>query len=269
MNDKLLNYFNSIDNTKISHSFLIANAEYNEIEETLNKLFSKLFFHLTLETKNNLDVFVVKPENNLIKKEKIEEIQKFINNTSQISDKKVYIIDHCECLNKYSANSLLKTLEEPNNNVYAFLITSNFNNVLSTIRSRCQHVFISTSLENKLNFEQEEFDIAFDIINLIETKHINALPFCNKFFGKKVEKEKFNQILNAMMFIYHNMFNMYYKKDAENKINEKIKVLYDLCNKTTIITKMKILEECNQNLNKNLNLLLVIDKLLLDLGGTK
>ncbi len=53
---------------------------------------------------------------------------------------KVFIIDEAELLDQVGQNSLLKTLEEPPPQTYFFLITSQPDRLLTTIRSRCQHV---------------------------------------------------------------------------------------------------------------------------------
>ena len=53
---------------------------------------------------------------------------------------KVFIIDEAELLDANSQNAMLKTLEEPPPQTYIFLITSQPDRLLATIRSRSQHV---------------------------------------------------------------------------------------------------------------------------------
>jgi len=55
--------------------------------------------------------------------------------------KKVYIISDAEKMNRESANSFLKLLEEPPDNLLIILITPAINALLETIRSRCQIVY--------------------------------------------------------------------------------------------------------------------------------
>ncbi len=52
--------------------------------------------------------------------------------------RKVAIIDDAECLNEAGANALLKTLEEPPPGVVIILVVSALEQLLPTIRSRCQ-----------------------------------------------------------------------------------------------------------------------------------
>lgn len=53
---------------------------------------------------------------------------------------KVFIIDEAELIDPVGQNALLKTLEEPPDQTYIFLITSNTQRLIPTIHSRCQHV---------------------------------------------------------------------------------------------------------------------------------
>lgn len=56
--------------------------------------------------------------------------------------KKVFIIREIDKAMEQAQNKLLKTLEEPENNVYFILTTTNVDLVLPTIRSRCEKTFL-------------------------------------------------------------------------------------------------------------------------------
>jgi len=56
------------------------------------------------------------------------------------STRRVFVIESAEQLGEESANRLLKTLEEPPSFVHLILITDSLEDVLPTIRSRCQAV---------------------------------------------------------------------------------------------------------------------------------
>jgi len=58
------------------------------------------------------------------------------------ADKKIFIIDDFDKSTPASQNKLLKVLEEPNKNMYYLLSTSNPQNILPTIKSRCFKVEI-------------------------------------------------------------------------------------------------------------------------------
>jgi DNA polymerase-3 subunit delta' len=60
--------------------------------------------------------------------------------TPVLGQAKVFIIDEAELIEPTGQNALLKTLEEPPQSTYIFLITSKPEKLLPTIRSRCQAV---------------------------------------------------------------------------------------------------------------------------------
>jgi DNA polymerase III subunit delta' len=60
--------------------------------------------------------------------------------TSLLNHGKVFIIDEAELLDPTGQNAMLKTLEEPPGDTHFFLVTSQPDRLLPTIRSRSQHV---------------------------------------------------------------------------------------------------------------------------------
>ncbi len=72
---------------------------------------------------------------------KIDQIREIISFLKLKSEKgKVVIIEKAEKMNTEAANALLKTLEEPPDNSMIILTTSNQNNLLPTIVSRCKKI---------------------------------------------------------------------------------------------------------------------------------
>lgn len=65
------------------------------------------------------------------------------------SEYRVAVITPAEAMNQYSANSLLKTLEEPSPNSVMLLMTHKFSGLLPTIRSRCVHYVLDAPTANK------------------------------------------------------------------------------------------------------------------------
>ena len=60
--------------------------------------------------------------------------------TSNAGGKKVAVVYEADRLNQESANSFLKTLEEPFPGTYIFMLTERPNDLLDTIKSRCIHM---------------------------------------------------------------------------------------------------------------------------------
>jgi DNA polymerase-3 subunit delta' len=75
------------------------------------------------------------------------------NNKSIMNRGKVFVVEEAELMNSTAQNSLLKTLEEPPGRTLIILLTTNANQLLPTIRSRCQLVRFS-ALPEQLVKEQ-------------------------------------------------------------------------------------------------------------------
>ncbi len=83
-------------------------------------------------------ILFIKPEKGMIKVDKAREIIQFLSKKLNSDECRIVIIDGAEKMNPQAANALLKTLEEPPQNCYLFLISSSLYSMLTTIRSRCQ-----------------------------------------------------------------------------------------------------------------------------------
>ncbi len=59
---------------------------------------------------------------------------------AQLRHNKVFLVDEAEMLAAEGQNRMLKTLEEPPDNTYVILVTSNEDRLLITVRSRCQRI---------------------------------------------------------------------------------------------------------------------------------
>lgn len=100
----------------------------------------------------------VKPDRTTIPVDDIREMIRLCGSYSFEGGKRVVIIEKAESMTVQAANCLLKTLEEPPENTYFFLITSHPELLLTTIISRCRslklHPWEDTYLEMILRKEQ-------------------------------------------------------------------------------------------------------------------
>lgn len=88
---------------------------------------------------NYVDLVVYNGEEKTIRKEDVFKLEKSFSLSSQEpKGKLIYIIHHVENMTNEATNSLLKFLEEPEQEVYAFLTSLNTERLLPTIISRCQ-----------------------------------------------------------------------------------------------------------------------------------
>ncbi len=92
------------------------------------------------------DLLLVAPEEGGrdIKIAQIRHVTDFIAKSSHGGRGKVIVIDSAHSLNNAAANALLKTLEEPSQTTYLFLVTHLPGALSATIRSRCQRIKIES-----------------------------------------------------------------------------------------------------------------------------
>lgn len=96
------------------------------------------------------DIRSYAPENSrMIRIGQIRELGSFAVSSPQVAKRKIAIIDRADQLNINSANALLKTLEEPAEDVVLILLQETGRPILPTVRSRCQCVGINTPDENQ------------------------------------------------------------------------------------------------------------------------
>lgn len=271
MNEKLVNYFLKLkDTNKMSHSFLLANISLDIIENGITRVISDFIFNEKIDLYNNLDINIIKPEGLMISKDQILTLQEKIATMSMARNKKVYIIDSCEKLNEYAANSLLKTLEEPNDNIFAFLITNNIDMVMPTIKSRCQIMFISSENKSTINenLSPEDLKLAIEFITLLEKNQVKSIGYYN--FIQKIDKEQALKVFQLMLYIYRDAIN-YMQNDKLEYFTEN--AVFDIIISNNDIEflskKMLIINDIITKLNYNLNMGLIIDKFIIDFGGVK
>lgn len=94
---------------------------------------------LTVPT-GHTDVKLVVPYKRNILIDAIRDLEHEANFRPFEARARVFIVDDADKMNDAASNALLKTLEEPAETSYIFLITSRPDKLLQTIRSRCQQV---------------------------------------------------------------------------------------------------------------------------------
>ncbi|MBV1777041.1 DNA polymerase III subunit delta' [Burkholderiaceae bacterium DAT-1] len=75
--------------------------------------------------------------------EQVRDLAQFVNLTAHRGGKRVTLVHPADALNVASANALLKTLEEPPEGAMFILVSSHWQRLLPTIRSRCRRFPLS------------------------------------------------------------------------------------------------------------------------------
>ena len=144
-----------------------------------------------IETGENLELGNAHADFYLIKKEKdkknisVEQVREFIRSLGMSSFSgvfKVGIIKHADSLSTEAANALLKTLEEPKDNVVIILITEDSDTIPQTIVSRSQI----------LNFRLVDTDLVYNyLIDRHGVGRVDAKYFARLSLGRPAMALKF------------------------------------------------------------------------------
>lgn len=288
----------SIQNNKIVQAYLFYSDDIDYIYKYA-KDFSKEIITKDLDTKDNIckkideDIYselkIVEPISNNIKKEQLIDLQKEVQNKPIEGNKIVYIIKNCEKLTAASSNSILKFLEEPADDIVAILLTDNISYVLPTIKSRCQVVNFNRIKKDKnentydlfynlLIFDNSDpddmnkkIDAAVNFIENIETKGINEFIYIKNIWDVIKNQQEYNIFVSIMIYFYMDVLY--------SKIGKEIKYMYNFTDivdlvksKNTlndIIDKIYVLEQAKLEGTNNVNNKLLLDKIIIELGGEK
>lgn len=295
---------NAIINDKCSHAYLIETGGfYDSFNFTMSFIKSLLCPQkkLTKEncgnchqcevinSKNFPEIEIIAPDGLWIKKEQLQKLQKEFNTKALIGNKRVYIITKADRLNKSAANSILKFLEEPDNNLVAILLADNIYNVLSTIRSRCQILKLKSSNISKENLTpiqklkqititqnsivdeniDNKIEKVITFVNYYEKNHLNVLLYIGKLWNEYItSKDEYEIAFEIMITYYKDILNYILNKPLEVfEINEEIQNIASINTKEEICRKINKLVELKELIKYNINTSLLMDKLIMSLEG--
>lgn len=253
---------------------------------------------LRIKENNYSDFIYVQAKTNTIRLQDLEDIkQRFDKTALEKAGKKIFIINECEKLTFQAANSLLKFIEEPTNNLTGIFLTSQVENVLPTIVSRCQNVnFRPLSKKDfydycqSLNMSELYCHMISQLVSsqqeIIQYKDSKIFAFALETFRefmddyldnnseafielqddfvkqKKMDDKSLREAIGCFidvgLIFFQDYLQNYQSKDEDYK---------QLLDKTKANKKfncsyfMKVFAQCNDNLKKAANGLLCIDRL--------
>ena len=270
---------NSVKNKKISHAYLFETNNYENSKKIIYSFIKEILCVDKNNCKNcqqceNIDnglypeIKEINSDGLWIKKDQLLDLQMEFSTKPVLGNKKIYIINEAAKLNPASANSILKFLEEPEENIIAILITDNRYKVINTILSRCQIIsFKNNTYEIDENEKNEEYLEAINkFVLYYENNHIDTLlNIKNLWFDTFTNKEQMIIGLDLLILYYKELIDLKCNKkiinfvkyeDKMTKIIEKLSI-NNICNKIKIIIKQK--ELIYSNINSNL----LMDKLII------
>ena len=247
---------------------------------------------------NYPDFFIFDGGKATIKKEDVAAIETaFDKKAFENKGIRVYVLNLIENMTTQAINSILKFLEEPGQNVYAFLTTNNENVILPTIISRCQvlrlkqidkEIVIKDAVERGVDQKDAELLSYFYndgelIKEILDDKDENeafftakecfeeALSILNEgdfadftYYGQSVVvnkikgKEGCRYFINMFVMAFEDMINIQNQKNAF--LESYATILENLSNKLSHLDESLIeLLKCSGVINTNVNIPLLID----------
>ena len=263
-----INYINHVVlNNKISHAYLIEvdnydedikyifdfikmillNCKYEDLNNNKNDIINQI------DTNNYPDIRIISTDTSIIKKSQLLELQEEYINKSLLDNKRIYIIMESEKLNDSAANTMLKFLEEPEDDIIAFLITNNRYHVINTLLSRCQILSIKENCFN-LNYDDNFIELLNSIV-YPNSFYINYKEYSsNIFIDKETTKRLFIKVENIILgYLESKYINVKYDDTIVNLLNKK--------DDSKLLMIISIIEDELPKLEYNVNFKLWLDSL--------
>lgn len=202
------------------------------------------------------DLKLVEPDGMSIKKEQILKVQKDLSLKSSNNTNQIYIIKEADKMNLNASNSLLKFLEEPSEGIYAFLITTDKNKLLSTILSRCNLISLKTERDSYL---QDEIEILIEFIKTIFKEKEKTLAYLKeKYFKYYKTRDEIIKSFNTMEVILDIAINLRYQINNNFPFCDIIDTsLKEISTNDLLFYLEKIVffkDKLSKNINLNINL---------------
>lgn len=289
---------NDLKNKKLAHSYLFC-GDKNPLKKKTAILLAQSIIEndndfaceecdtcKRIANNNHLDVLYIDGQDELIKKENVENLLREFSKTAAEADgKKVYIINNVNNSTTKVLNMILKFMEEPSNdNTYGIFISDDENHLLETVKSRCEMLkftsidfseirqeYLDNNFEemdayllSELFHEYKEIDDTYlnakdfvykTIDSLNKPKYLPVL-FMNEFYTLKEFKEVSKLYLDIMIRILDDSISNRFINDSEyDSLLNKVKP-YSL-NLLEEYLDIKTLMDSNQSLDYKL----LLDKL--------
>lgn len=255
---------------KMAHAFLIETNDANKCFTDLQNLIKNICcpFDYSANCKNECNIcnlidhsnlpslIVIDPDGQNIKKNQILAMMDSFSTKPIFTKFNIYVIREADRLNASSANTILKFLEEPEDNILGFLITNNRENVISTVRSRCQVISCVYEFDASTDLDEEYLDNVKLYLNAIYKNDEDLLynkTHMTKLYSDRVSWEKF---FNTMI---------YYLKDCcDSKRIDKIDMVKNISFSNLIKIILEI-EVVIKYIKSNVNIDLVLDKFVIEM----
>ena len=263
----------AINNKKLNNSYIIETTNFINAISSIKEIATNLGFDKELlDNDTHLDFRIIhsirqdEKNKNELRKIKIDEVREEIINDSAISpslaDRKIYVIYDFSDFTENQQNALLKTIEEPNENVHFFFLASNVSTVINTIKSRSLILFDNYDYKLEEIYENQNinYDVALKLFSNLNNVSIDDIyEFTDDYINEKHDIKLLLKLLRYFVrdtYVYKYTFN---KDKLQLKINfdyiDKFKEIVNTKKISGIINELDYLsKEINTNIDKRLAL---------------
>lgn len=270
VNEKINELVKKFRENKLSHVFLVETNNKDAVLKDLLELIK--IINCPKEFKNDCtacnlchlidtnclpSLKIIYPDGQAIKEYQMSELKKEFSSVPYLSKYSCYIINDVEKFNASSANSLLKFIEEPEPNIIGFLVTNNKENVINTIKSRCEIIRTFYEKDNISNNNEKILDLAQKYLSKLEIEKIEGIVYNKIILDENLDKEEIKLLFKIILDTYLLVLN---KKDLPDNLKE----LYNLSNQD-IIKRVNLINVILDRLNYNININLILDYFVLGL----
>lgn len=294
-----------IKKKRLSHAYIIEGEEGTPKLEVALYFAMKLYCSDACEECNNCKNILNMNHFNLtyitndganIKTDSINKTINDLSKKSMVDGPRIVIINNANRLTQSSANKLLKTIEEPYDEVYFLLLTSKSDEIISTILSRCQILHLN-SIDKKLIKEEliqsgvdkrlacvlpyitnsineandllmnESFEEIYKIVIELTkklTKSVESILFIKNYYGILENRDNFSLFIRLLL-IYLSDIVKYDSKIEDITFIEEMDNIKMLASSIKTIEKaFKLISNLEKKIDYNINFIMFFESILLE-----
>ena len=258
--NKLLDFVNKqLEKNRLSHVFLLETNNilkcYKDVCEVIKAINCPHSYKQECQEECNLchlidneslpSMFKVEADGATIKKDQIINLKEKLFYKAVYTKYNSYIILEADKLNAASANTMLKFLEEPEENIVGFLITNNIENIMATIKSRCQIFRLFYEENNAVNED----------IQTLAQKYLDDVLAQKGLVVNRLSltRDEVTSLFTSLLNIVKD--SVINKNNLSNLVTEKKKVKL-----------MVLIENVLQKIKYNVNLDMLLDSFYIEVG---
>lgn len=208
-------FINALKSNHLSHAYLLSGASGMPLKESAIYLAKSLLCDspnplacnncitcLRVDEGNYADIIVIDGSESKIKKNEVTKIIENFDKTA-LEEKgiMIYVIHLVEMMTPVAINSLLKFLEEPGRNIYAFLTTENESKVLPTILSRTQILRFKSIPREEIIKDAIEENVPLEDIEMLCSFYSdgNSIKTASESENYQIAKQALDDLLDGLL----------------------------------------------------------------------